>query len=262
MLDLDELKRKIALKNENLFVSVNDKITASNIKFSLTSSKSLVRALNLFNKEPATISWIRTFEENSIFFDIGANIGQFTLFAAIVAKSKVYSFEPESNNFKGLVENILLNKLFDKVYSYPIGISNKTELTTLYLSTFSRGQSHHMVGESLDHNLVYKNYEMKQGIFSTTLNELIDKWNFPIPNYLKIDVDGIEYKIIEKSDKILSSKNLNSVLIELNPKRKQDKKIIDILKNHGFIFNKEQVESSTTKVGTHKGYTEYLFYRK
>ena len=74
-----------------------------------------------------------------------------------------------------------------------------------------------MVGESLDHNLKIKKTKFKQGIFSTTLDDLISRWKLPIPNYLKIDVDGIEFKIIEKSKKLLKNNNLHSVLIEINP---------------------------------------------
>ena len=84
------------------------------------------------------------------------------------------------------MENIILNNLIDKVNSYPIGLSNKTEITSLFMNSFSKGSSHHMVGESLDHDLLPRKTKFKQGIFSTTLDELISRWKFPIPNYLKI----------------------------------------------------------------------------
>ena len=43
-----------------------------------------------------------------------------------------------------------------------------------------------------------------------------------IKYYLKVDVDGIEYKIIEESDLLLKNKNLKSILIEINSNRKED----------------------------------------
>ena len=103
---------------------------------------------------------------------------------------------------------------------------------------------------------------MKQGIFSTTLDDIIGKWNFPIPKYLKIDVDGIEHKIISKSKNLLKNKKLESVLIEIKTDRDKDKEIIESMLSCGFIFDKEQVEKSTVKEGAHKGYAECLFYRK
>ena len=55
---------------------------------------------------------------------------------------RVYSFEPESNNFQILMENILLNKMMNDVNPYPIGISNETyfTITNLYLDSFAKGQ--------------------------------------------------------------------------------------------------------------------------
>ena len=46
-------------------------------------------------------------EKDQIFFDIGANIGVFSLYAAIKKNAKVYAFEPEYSNLSLLKENIL-----------------------------------------------------------------------------------------------------------------------------------------------------------
>ena len=98
---------------------------------------------------------------------------------------------------------------------------------------------------------------LSQGIFSTTLNDLIYKWNFEIPNYLKIDVDGIESKIIEQSENIIANKKLRSILIELKINREEDKLVVDTLKNYGFKFDNKQVESALKD----NGYAEYLFFK-
>ena len=82
-----------------------------------------------------------------------------------------------------------------------------------------------------------------------------------VPNYIKIDVDGIENQIIKKSDFILSSKKLESILIEINSNREEDNNIISKLNKYNFKFDNSQVEKSMRKIGRHKGYAEYLFYR-
>ena len=66
----------------------------------------------------------------------------------------------------------------------------------------------------------------------------------------------------KKSDKILKNDKLESILIEINTKRKEDLTIIDKLKKYNFTFNKIQVDSSMRKSGSHVGYAEYLFYKK
>ena len=103
--------------------------------------------------------------------------------------------------------------------------------------------------------------KLTQGIFSTTLDDLCFKWNLPIPSYLKIDVDGIENKIIDKAKNVLKDSNLHSVLIEINENRNEDINIIKLLLKIGFNYDKSQVDDARRNSGSHKGYAEYLFYK-
>ena len=108
-MDLSEFKNKIKEKEEKLLVVIDDKISSKKITYSVSNETTLWRAQTLLKKEPVTINWIRSFEKNSIFYDVGANVGMYSIFAAIVSKCNVYSFEPESNNFQILMENIVTN---------------------------------------------------------------------------------------------------------------------------------------------------------
>ena len=259
----EEFDRKIRAKNEKILATITDPITNDLIKFNIINEHTLFRAKTLYTKEPITIEWIRSFEKNSIFFDIGANIGVYSIFSAIINSSLVYSFEPESNNFQLLMQNIITNDLTDIITPFQIGLSDKTELTNLNINFFSAGMSHHTVGEeALDHtSLKPIKSKFKQGIFSTTLDEICFKWGLPLPTYIKIDVDGIEHKIISNSTKVLSSPEVKSVLIEINENRDEDRQIIKIMQKLRFKFNQGQVNDSMRKSGTHKGYAEYLFYK-
>ena len=82
-----------------------------------------------------------------------------------------------------------------------------------------------------------------------------------MPNFLKIDVEGIESKIVEKANLFLKNQHLKSVLIEINQNRDEDKKIIKKMLEFGFIYDVKQVKSAERKSGMHKGYAEYLFFR-
>ena len=261
--ELNKFKQKIKEKEQLVYITVTDPYTNQKINFTIKNNSTFWRGRTLLTKEPITIEWIKSFKRNSIFYDIGANMGIYSLYAAISSKVKVYSFEPESNNFQTLMENIIINHQQDNILAFPMGISNKTELTKLHLSEFSTASSHHTVGESaLDHGSLEKiNTKYRQGIFSTTLDDLHEKWNLPLPDYIKIDVDGIEYKIIEGCNRILKNKKLSSILVEINESRKEDQSIIEKLKKFNFNYDKEQVDKSRRKDGPHKGYAEYLFYR-
>ena len=179
----------------------------------------------------------------------------------IFSEVKVFSFEPESNNFQILNQNIILNNLNKSVTAYPIGISDKLEVTNLYLTNWAKGGSHNTVGVQLNHKLQKFQPRFTQGTMSITLDDLINKFMLPYPNYLKIDVDGIEHKIIKAGNKFLKDKRLESILIEINSSRKEDKEIIKILSKNGFQYNNQQVQESTRKSGPHKGYAEYLFFK-
>ena len=258
---LEEIKNKINQKQQKLIIKLKDKQANEELIYNIKNITSLLRAQTLFTKEPITIKWIRKFAKDNVFFDIGANVGMYSIFAARISKVKVYSFEPESNNFNTLIENIISNNLTDNIDAYPIAISDTSGFTSLYLSKFETGSSHHMVDRKLDHNLKETMYKNKQGVFKSSLDEIIDNWKFPVPNYLKIDVDGIENIIIKNSTYLLKSVGLESILIEINRNRDEDTEIISILENAGFKYDKEQVEESTRKSGSHKGYAEFLFYK-
>ena len=260
---LTQFKKKIKEKEQLVYLTITDPETKKKINFSVKNNSTFWRGKTIFTKEPITIDWIKSFNKNSIFFDIGANIGVYSLYAAINSNVKVYSFEPESNSFQTLMENIIINNQEKNILAYPIGISNITELTKLHLSEFATASSHHTVGKNaLNHNSLKQfSTRYKQGIFSTTLNELVEKWDMPVPNYIKIDVDGIEHKIIQEGKKIFQNQELLSILVEINESRDEDKEIINILKSFGFIYDTNQVEKTKRKDGPHKNYVEYLFYR-
>ena len=95
--ELDNFMQKIKERERLLYITIADKYSNNKIKFSIKNSSTYFRGTTLFTKEPITIEWIKSFKKNSIFFDIGANIGVYSLYAALYSEVKVYSFEPESN---------------------------------------------------------------------------------------------------------------------------------------------------------------------
>ena len=263
MSNSNQIEKKIKLKNQSIIANIIDQITKKEIKFNIVNEHTLWRAKTFYTKEPITIKWIRGFKDGGIFFDIGANIGIYSIFAAIINSVKVFSFEPEANNYQVLMQNIITNNLNKIINPFQIGISDKTELTNLNLNYFSAGLSHHTVGDSALNHEDLKPIESKytQGIFSTTIDDLCFKWNLPFPSYIKIDVDGIEHKIISKSERILSSPILKSVLIEINENREEDKEIIETMTKFKFKYDLNQIDNARRKSGPHKGYAEYLFYK-
>src|SRR5206468_150350 len=79
----------------------------------VSSAQEHYRADTYATKEPETIEWVRRrLGKGDVLFDVGANIGLYSLFAAKLEPScRVVAFEPESNNFSSLCRNVLLNRL-------------------------------------------------------------------------------------------------------------------------------------------------------
>ena len=96
------------------------------IKFFAPNSLTYHRAQNLFTASPQIIEWLNSFEKNSVFFDIGSNIGIYSLYVCFLKKNiSIYSFEPSTNNLRVLTKNIFINNYQDSIKIIPLPLSNK-----------------------------------------------------------------------------------------------------------------------------------------
>ena len=93
------------------------KISYKNINFQLVNPTNLInyRIKTFHSKEPETLDWIDKFDNNSIFWDIGANIGLYSCYASLKKDCNVFSFEPSVFNLEILSRNIFINNLEKKL---------------------------------------------------------------------------------------------------------------------------------------------------
>lgn len=234
---------------------------AKKLIFYAPTSNVLWRAQTFYTKEPETIEWLSTFKPGEIYFDIGANVGLYAIAAAAAMDVEVYAFEPEASNFEILTRNIYYNKLSNNMKSYCIALGNETTLGDLFLSGFGQGGSSHMFGEPLDIHLQPVEAGFVQGCVCYTIDDLIQKNRLPVPHHIKIDVDGLEHKILEGGAETLANKTVKSVLVELNTNIEVHRNIVPLLENYGFSFDQVQVDSSMVKEGWNSGLGNYIFRR-
>lgn len=95
------------------------------IKFFCPGELTEWRARTLLTKEPETIEWINTFSQTDTFWDIGSNVGMYSLYAALKGLL-VLSFEPSPSNYYLLNRNIEINKMDDKISAYCIAFNDTT----------------------------------------------------------------------------------------------------------------------------------------
>ncbi len=234
--------RRIKNSSKSRFMNLRDKIFANRpriytcdvrghtILLDVESEIEKYRATTYATKEPETLEWIqRYFRPNDVMYDIGANIGVYSLFAAKYLNSacKVYAFEPEALNYAKLNKNVYLNSLSGVVFPCCLAVSDKLcfDMFNLHPNVFHRerigegliaGSALHAFGESKD----YKGAQFKpihqQGMLGISLDYLVEYLALDFPNHIKIDVDGIEEQIISGATRTLGDPRLRSVLIEIS----------------------------------------------
>ena len=121
------------LLNESLLVETSH----GGIRFLNHSRGSCKRALTLLTKEPDSLKWIDAMRPGSVFWDIGANVGVLTLYAASRGDLDVWAFEPAAVNYYNLVANCELNGLERHARCLQLGFSDTGESPT-FMSRNSR----------------------------------------------------------------------------------------------------------------------------
>lgn len=210
-----------------------------------------LRVNTFWFKEPETIDWLKSFKPGDIFLDVGANMGLYSLFAACAMGARVFAFEPEALNYANLNQNIFLNQMGNCVTAYPLALSDELLLDRLHISHFMEGGSCHNFKDKLNFNHEPLQPAFSQGCLSISLDELITRKWMPPPNHIKIDVDGIEHKVIRGAIRTVESPEVRSVLIELNTKLETHREIIDLMHTKGF----------SSKPSETRGVTNYIFSR-
>ena len=199
-------------------------------------------------KEPETLDWIDTFDKSGdfIFWDIGANIGLYSIYNSLKhKKSQTISFEPSTSNLRVLSRNISINNLFDriKIFTAPL-TKEENKFLIMKEGEFQEGGALNSFGENFDFEGKKFLPKMNYQIYGTNINYLIGNKILDIPDYIKIDVDGIEHLILEGGNKYLNNKKIKSLSIEINENfTKQHEKVIEIMKKNDFkILHKKRNE--------------------
>lgn len=200
------------------------KINKKNLYLLDTNFVTNFRINSFFEKEPETIDWINNFEKNSVFWDIGANVGLYSIYSQFINKEiQTVSFEPSVLNLDILVKNIFKNNLSEKILIVTNPIYNKSTFNKFHFSTLEKGGANSNFGNTGLNRKSIMNYKTN----SLDFGNLFKIYGLVSPKYVKIDVDGNELEILEN---LLSFKNeIKSILIEINLKKNDLEKIL--LKN-------------------------------
>jgi FkbM family methyltransferase len=184
------------------------------LRFSVPNGLNKYRASSFSSKEPETLDWIDGIPAGAVFWDIGANVGLYTCYAGVARGCRVFAFEPSVFNLELLARNIFNNNITDKATIVPLPLSDGLALNKLNMTSTVWGGALSTFGQSYGHDgqSIEKVFEFPTVGLSIT--EAVELLKIPLPDYIKMDVDGIEHLILKGAAFILP--RVKGILIEIN----------------------------------------------
>lgn len=195
----------------------------------LVSSSEIELRLLSAEKEPFTVEWIeRSIRPGDVFYDIGANVGAYSLIAAKATGNgaRVYAFEPAPPSFSDLSRNIVLNGCAESVTALPIALWSDDRVLSL-ASLPTAGAAQHAVSTDADAGAV--------AMLGISLDDLVERFGLPVPTHAKIDTDGHELEVLRGAERTLARPEWRSLLVEVDrDDTRRNREIETWLRRSGF----------------------------
>ena len=208
-------------------------VLVRNNTFKLTTGYPIINYRNstFASKEPETLNWIDSFETSSVLWDVGANIGLYSLYAAKTRECRVFAFEPSVFCIEHLARNVWLNNLQHAITVVPNPLSSNTQPNLLKLSKREYGGAANAFGTNIGQDGTEIKVKFEYNVLGTTIDEAVSKLKLPVPQHIKIDVDGIEPLILAGGTQTL--KQVKSVSVEVPTYRGANERVSELLSQAG-----------------------------
>lgn len=195
------------------------------------------RAMTLFSKEAGTVRWIaENVREGDVFYDVGANIGLYTLLAArrVGATGRVYAFEPHVANVQSLLANVAANGLEGRVRVISSALNDKEGWFDFHYKSDVPGTSMSQLGATKDGDEREFRPRFAEYKHATTVDSLVARGEIEPPTHVKLDVDGNEGLIISGMAQTLRTHPPKTFQVEINARYKAQ--VFALLSDAGFTM--------------------------
>lgn len=203
--------------------------------------------------EPETLAWIDGFAKGDVLWDVGANVGVYSLYAALTG-ARALAFEPGAANYHALTRNIFLNGFQDRIDAYCVAFSDHAGLSALNLSSAAAGADTHVFGEGGDSWGNRAQGGLRQAAIGFAIDDFMAQFDPAFPAHLKIDVDGVEPLILAGAAKTLADPRLKSLLVEFAE--------LDSPRSAGMLAAIEAAGLKLIRTATHRPDWHDLFFKR
>lgn len=187
---------------------------AGPLRFACPTRAAARMPLSFFHLEPETRRWLDALlQPGQSFWDVGANIGTFALYAARARGAAVTAFEPSAQSFGVLARNIALNGLGEQVAAFAIALDRETKLGRFYLHGIEAGEALNTYGSPVNLRGTFTP-AFAQATIGYRMDDFIAQFGVAPPDHLKIDVDGNELEVLAGGPQALG--RVSSALVELD----------------------------------------------
>jgi len=201
------------------------------IQLLVSSSEIGVRALSA-EKEPFTVAWIEhSIQPGDVFYDIGANVGAYSLIAAKTTANaaRIFAFEPSAPSFHDLWRNIVLNGSTESIVALPLALGSDNSPLFLVPDPTFAGAAQHRIRRAASHE------PGAVAVIGMRLDDLVERFGLPVPNHAKIDTDGHELEVLLGAERTLALPEWRSIIIELDRgQTRRNREIAKLLADAGF----------------------------
>ncbi|NQV84275.1 MAG: FkbM family methyltransferase [Rhodospirillales bacterium] len=206
------------------------------LTFYICNRQTLKFAHDFETFEPDTLRWIEQMPHDAVLWDIGANVGLFSLYAALRPEIRVVAFEPAASTYDTLVKNIQLNNLGSRASAYCIALGDRTRCSVLNMSSLEAGHYMHSLQSSERSDGVEAKGNLEQPVLEMSIDDFIRVFNPPLPTHIKLDVDSNESEIIAGARELLAQETVRSLQVEMvgDLDSTQNRKIQKSLEDHKF----------------------------
>ena len=209
----------------------------SRIVLLVTSPRENVARRRSVMRQPWTVHWLeRVVGDDEVLYDVGANVGAFSLVAAKAHDQdiRVFAFEPSFVTYASLCRNVLENGCDKSVTPLPIALTDKVGNTVFRYRSLESGGTRHAVGRRLITAKDFKQIKpaYAQRVLAFSLDSVVEVFQLDAPNHIRVDVGGGELEVLQGAAGVLTNGSVKSVLV--NASDADSGQISEYMKKLGF----------------------------